>query len=185
MKKVTVLILTTFSFLIYSCDFLIETSTIADEYYPLKVGNKWYYNFDHPDTTVFNEIKEIIGITVINNYRYYITVRYGLPPNSYSDTSYSRTQKGKLFIGYKRKIDGVISFNENLIADFSLNIGDTIRTNEYDYMTITNKFDNIIEINWRADLWGRTKYQKGIGVIESITSNSVIHRRFLVKSELK
>ena len=67
-----------------------------------------------------------------------------------------------------------------------MNVGDTIRTNEYDYITVKERDENIIKINVYSDgLHGWTKYKRGIGIIERFSSNAIMHITILVKSELK
>ena len=182
----SIIIIFLFLCITVGCESPNESYINAEQYYPLEIGNKWYYSFDQTDINVFNEVKEIISISVISNKSYYKTVVYGLPPSTYSDTSYFRAERSKLFCGMTTKINGMPTFTEKLVADFSLKIGDTIRVNPYEYITVIEKGDENIKFSdYSEGLYGRTKFQKGIGIIESVVSNAVIHRRVLVKSELK
>jgi hypothetical protein len=185
MKKLNAIAIFTFLFLVYYCKSPTESYIDAKQYYPLEIGNKWYYSYDQTDVSTYNYVAEIIRDTTINNKFYYKMISYFIPLSGTYYISFWRTEKSKLYDGRLSYSNGISTFTEKLSADFSLNIGDTIRTNEYYYLTVTERDENTIKFAWYSELWGWTKYQRGVGMIENIASNFVIHRTVLVKSELK
>ena len=186
MKKLNALLIILFLFLIYYCESPMERTNDKKQYYPLEIGNKWYYSYDQTDISTYNYIVEIIGDTTINNKFYYKKMSYFFPKNGTYFISYIRTDSSRIYNGGFSYSNGIHTFTESLSADFSMNVGDTIRTNEYDYITVKERDENIIKINVYSDgLHGWTKYKRGIGIIERFSSNAIMHITILVKSELK
>ncbi len=182
-------IFVTFLFLliIIGCESPNESYIEAEQYYPMKIGNKWYYSTDQFNGGDYNMVKEIVKDTIINNRLYYKLISYYTDQSTNQYVSYLRIEKSRLFIGINVNKNGNYIFEENLSADFSIKLGDTLRVDNYEYYTVVEKSENIINIfHQQSDgIRSWTKYQKGIGIIEGMNSNAIIHKTILVKSELK
>jgi hypothetical protein len=75
--------------LIIGCDSPTEYSLDPKEYFPLKVGNKWYYNSDYSDTTTINLISEVNGKEDIDFNEYFRIIEQNLQSN-FIDTIFFR-----------------------------------------------------------------------------------------------
>ncbi len=186
MKNISAIIILTFLYLISGCESPTESFVDALQYYPLEIGNKWYYSYDQTDTSVCNYVSEIVGDTAINNKLYYKKVSHFIPQSEYNYISYLRIEKSRLFIGMISYYNGVPTFTENLSADFSLNVGDTLRIDEHKFETVTEKDENIIKFHTSDGMLNTySTYKKGVGLIKSLSILEVFHRIVLVEYELK
>ena len=186
MKKISVIIAIAFFNLIPGCDSPTESFVGALQYYPLKIGNKWYYSNSQTDTSAYNYVTEIVSDTTISNKLYYKIVSNYVPQSEYYYISYCHIEKSKLFIGNISFYNDKLTFMENLKADFSLKVGDTLRTDEYKYITVTEKKEDIIKFHTKDGMIHYySTFRKGVGLIESLTIGDVFHRSVLIKYELK
>lgn len=185
MKNLSIIVTLTFFYLISGCESPTESFVDALQYYPLKIGNKWYYRFNQTDTSDYNYVVEIVGDTIINSKLYFKRLSYFVPQNQYSYISYYHVEKSKLFIGWLSYYNGEPTFSENLTADFSLGVGDTLRINEYKYITVTEKDEDIVKF-YTHDGYSNdfSTFRKGVGLIENLHILEVFQRIVLVKYEL-
>ncbi len=176
MKKLIRLIPLLFALLL-SCESPVEPTGSAKEFFPLKVGNKWYYNLTYSDTTSIDEIWEITGRKTLDNKEYYQMVTNRLK-NNFKDTLYYRTNGDTLFS--KRP-----EFNEQIIADFSLKINET--TYWQDDLKVTKKTGDTMtfETPFRADYGYSITFKKGIGISIQIQNGFIYYKLKLIKVELK
>ena len=176
MKKIYLIFSLSFLFAI-GCDSPTEYSINPEDYLPLKVGNKWYYNLDYSDTTSINLISEVNGKEKIGLKTYYRILEQNLLTN-FIDTVFFRFSGDTLFS--RRKV-----YPEQIIADFSLNLNDTAYWQND--MTVVQKTKDIMkfEIPFGADYGYSITFKKGIGIINTIQNGFVFHRRILIKSEMK
>jgi len=162
--------------IIAGCESPMDT-TPADEYFPLKVGNKWYYNSIYPDTTYINVIWEVNGKEEINGKQYFKIVEQNLQIN-HIDTLFYRFDEDTLFC--KR-----INYDERIVADFSLNLNDTAYWQND--LRVVQKTENIIkfETPFGADYGYSISFKKGIGITNTIQNGFVYNRLTLIKAEIK
>ncbi len=176
MKKIYLVIPLSFLFII-GCDSSTECSSNPEEYLPLKVGNKWYYNYDYSDTTTINLISEVNGKEEIEYKSYYRIVEQNLQSN-FVDTIFFRFSGDTLFCRKK-------AYHEQIMADFSLNLNDTAYwQNE---MTVVQKTKDIMkfEIPFGADYGYSITFKRGVGITNTIQNGFIYHRRILIKAEIK
>jgi len=176
MKKVCSIVLLSF-ILLLSCESPNSPNSNSEEYFPLKVGNKWFYNSTSADTTSIDVIWEIIATKTINDKVYYeITIN----KNKYNfiDTLYYRLNGDTLFS--KR-----MNYDEVIVADFSLILYDTAYWQSD--LKVTNKTDNTITFAtpFRADYGNSITFEKGVGITLWIQNGFVYYKFKLIKTELK
>ncbi len=160
-----------------SCESPTENSLIPEDYFPLKIGNKWYYNSDYSDTTTINLVSEVDGKENINNKMYFRIIEQNLQLN-YNDTVFFRFGEDTLFMKQKY-------YAEQIMADFSLQLNDTAYW-END-MTVVQKTKDVMkfEIPFAADYGSSITFKSGVGITNLILNGFVYHRRILIKSEIK
>jgi hypothetical protein len=164
------------AFLIYSCKSSNEPSSNSEGYFPLKVGNKWYYNSVYPDTNSISIIWEVTGQEEINYRLYYRIIEQNTQINLI-DTLFYRVNGDTLFRGGKN--------NEQIIADFSLSLNDTAYW-QNDLRVVEKNKDIIrLETPFGADYGYSITFQKGIGITNSVQNGFVYYRMTLIKAELK
>jgi len=163
--------------LLLGCSSPNEPLSKSEEYFPLEIGNKWYYNSNYSDTTSINLISEIIGKEEINSKLYYKIIEQNVQ-SGFLDTIFFRLSGDTLFNMRK-------DYNEQIIADFSLNLYDT--TYWQDDMTVVQKNKDIIEfqIPFAADYGYSIAFKKGIGITNIVVNGFIYHRRILIKAEIK
>jgi hypothetical protein len=176
MKKIYLLILLSF-LLLLGCKSPNEPSLNPEEYFPLQIGNKWYYNTVYPDTTSVNIICEVNGQEEINHKQYYRIVEQNLQYN-FIDTLFYRVNGDTLF---SRRIN----YDEQIIADFSLRLDDTAYWQND--LKVVQKTKDIIkfETPFGADYGDSITFQRGIGITNSVQNGLVYYRRTLIKAEIK
>lgn len=94
---------------IFTIVYLINSTTLFSQsnYFPLEIGNYWIYD---------NKTKvEVVDTTTVYNRQYYVV------KNSLHSVSYYRLDSSGVLIGYNEGYS-----RERIIADFSLNVGDTL-----------------------------------------------------------
>lgn len=162
--------------LFMNCGSPTEPTSNPGEYFPLKIGNKWYYNSEYPDTTSINIIWEVIGQEEITWKHYYAIVEQNLQTNRL-DTLFFRFNGDTLF---RRGTN-----REQIIADFSLNVNDTAYW-QNDLRVVQKTQDIMIfETPFGADYGYSISFQKGIGIINLVQNGFLYYRRTLVKAEIK
>jgi len=153
---------------------IFDLSSLTDIYYPLKVGNIWYYDVQGSDDnpwikTIVQKELELNGITyfeVTKNYGYKST-----NPYLYTDTLRSDGQ-GRI-INYKNN-------NEYILYDFTLEDGKTYEYKEYIVLvkklgtidTAVGQLNNCIEMffdipQYRDDEFWLT-FAPNVGLIKSV-----------------
>lgn len=175
MKILTLILITVF---MISCgDSPTEPSSGSEDYFPLKVGNKWYYNSDFSDSTSIDITWEVTGEEKIDHKTYSIIIEQNIQHN-YTDTLYFRLNGATLFS--KR-----INYDDYIVADFSLNLNDTAYW--INDLTVVQKTNEIIEFAtpFMADYGHSTTYKKGIGITQSVDNGLVYYRRTLINAEIK
>lgn len=176
MKKIFSLIPLSF-FLLIGCESPTELSSNPEEYIPLKIGNKWYYNSVYPDTTSINIIWEVNGQEEINHKLYYRIVEQNIHFN-FIDTIFYRFSGDTLFCRGK-------DYDEQIVADFSLNLYDTAYwQNDLRVVQKTNEIMKF-ETPFGADYGYSISFLKGIGITNSVQNGFVYNRRTLIKAEIK
>ncbi|GAB6283482.1 MAG: hypothetical protein STSR0008_22550 [Ignavibacterium sp.] len=176
MKKIYTLISLSI-LLIIGCESSTEYSSNPEEYLPLKVGNKWYYNSYSSDTTEINLISEVNGREEIELKSYYRIIERNLQFN-FTDTIFFRFSGDTLFS--RNKVS-----REKIIADFSLNLNDTAYWQND--MTVVQKTKDIMrfEIPFRADYGYSISFKRGVGITNTIQNGFVYYSRILIKAEIK
>ena len=176
MKKIYSLISLLFLLLI-GCESPNEPSSIPGEYFPLKIGNKWYYNSGYPDTNSINIIWEVNGTEVKGHKMYYRIIEQNMQFN-FIDTIFYRFSGDTLF---NRRKDN----DEQIIADFSIGLNDTAYWQND--LKVVQKTEDMIkyETPFLADYGYSITFKKGIGITETINNGIIYLRKRLVKAELK
>lgn len=90
MKKIIVALLL---YTLTSCG-VNEPSRVVKSYFPLAVGNKWYYSSDKEEDINRATKWEVIGTADINSHKYYVVDKR--TPNRKSTTTYYRYQNSKV-----------------------------------------------------------------------------------------
>lgn len=131
-------------YLLFSCNISAQVSDIID-YYPLKVGNEfYYYKASHcpaPYTYIYSFVcltRRILDSVIINNQKYYVAyVRVrGLPDSVRVDSN------GNIII--LRQTKEQIFYKLNANTGDSWNFIDTIGGREYNYkVTLKSKTDTV------------------------------------------
>jgi hypothetical protein len=139
MKKVISPILLLLFIFCASCDNNPTAPNLASSYFPLSMGNKWYYRqyytsykdsiiYVYPDLE-YDISSEIVGTTTINGENCSIsrdeTIHYS---THFIDITYYRIEGDKL---YRYKIYYPYELVGGLLVDFSIAQGDTFHCNVY------------------------------------------------------
>jgi len=166
-----------FVLLLWCCNSPVAPLHNAADFFPLTVGNKWYYNSTDSDTTVIDDIWEITARKTINNKAYYELVTRHLE-NNFIDTLYYRVSGDTLFS--KR-----IKFDEQIIADFSLKINETAYWQ--DDLKVSTKTEDAMtfETPFYADYGYSVTFKKRRGIAIQIQNGFIYHRLTLIKAEIK
>ncbi|MFA3783795.1 hypothetical protein ABRY23_12110 [Melioribacteraceae bacterium 4301-Me] len=174
-------------FLFNSCNENPTQPVSAEQFYPLKVGNKWYYKYYHTngDTIKYDYsdseyelYREVIGVKKINGKNYSIMESKNSNPLlvNHSDTTYLRTDRYKLYFAYKDATTN--QYIERMFADFSLEKADTfhIVKDAYEWVvTVKEKTTNIIKFHYEipnaADEEYEETYVKNVGLKSSYSTD--------------
>lgn len=178
--KTIPLIIFSFLILIIGCDSTNEPILNSQDYFPLKIGNKWYYNITFPirrDTTSINLIYEVKGKEEIDNKSYFKIIETYLQSN-FVDTIFYRFGGDTLFL---KRIDN----SEQIIADFSLSLNDTAYWQ--DDLKVVAKTNDLItfEVPIRPDYGYSITFQRGIGITNEEESGIAYYNKKLIKAEIK
>lgn len=147
----------------------------SGQYFPLNVGNKWYYAAS--DSSTVNEIWEVTGTKTFNGINYYQMDIHDLSLNTIT-TYYYRYGGDTLFCKLP-------DYPESIAADFSLQLKDTAYWDKQ--MTVTEKTQDLItfSVPLTGDYSYSATYVKGVGLTEMTENGFVYYHRRLVKSEIK
>ena len=162
--------------LLLGCKSPVESVYNTLDYFPLQIGNKWYYNTipSHPDS--IDLVWTVTGLKLINGNLYYSIVENS-SSFAYIDTVYYRFQGTSLL---NQRFD-----TEQYLADFSLNL------NQYapwrDDLKVIQKSDDIMkfETPFGADYGYSITFKKGIGITHTIDNGIIYNYKTLIKAELK
>ena len=174
-----------FSILFLSCSSSKSSIELQNEYLPLAVGNKWFYN-DNSST-------EIISVDTIEGEKYFKTKIDKNITNKSHYFYYQRISNDTLYkLNYNEKYG---EYSEKITAIFNLNFGDTAKI-ELPRTNLTLKYEaegiptgrkySIIAVNKSEDTiefltkTGGTDseiystYKKGVGLIKTKNSWGVV-----------
>jgi len=177
MKKLNIFSAIVSLIILAGCNTPTDVST-GGQYFPLNVGNKWYYNSNNAgSSTEISEIWEITGIKTINGVRYYQLDINNVSLNTVS-TIYYRYGGDTLF--YRTSSGG-----EFVTADFSLQLNDTAYWDKN--ITVSKKTNDVITytIPLKGDYSYSATYSKGLGMTDMEESGFVYYNRKLLKADLK
>ena len=176
MKKIYLAVSLSF-LLLLGCSSPNEPSSDPEEFFPLKAGNKWYYNTSYTDTDSIDLISEVTGGEVIGSKLYFRIVEQNLQ-FGFIDTVFYRFGGDTLFGKTK-------NYSEQIIADFSLNLNDAAYWQSD--MRVVQKTQDIMkfEVPFAADYGSSITFQRGLGIIETEQNGFVYYRRTLRKVEIK
>ncbi len=165
-------------FLLISCETSHEPLYVDNSFFPLNIGNKWYYNTSGLNTDPILIIKEVVALKAINDNSYYLVTNTHVQ-HSYKDSIYYRIDNSILY-------SKLPQHEERIIADFSL------KKNEYAYwdaigdLKVTEKTNSIMKFErpFGADYGSSVTFKKGVGIIESIENGIIFYKRTLVRAEI-
>ena len=165
-------------FILISCKTSTEPLFVDNNFFPLNIGNKWYYNTNGSDADPILIIMEVVAIEEINDKSYYLVTNSNIQ-YSYKDSIYYRINNSVLYSKMPNN-------EEQIVADFSL------KKNEYAYwdvigdLKVTEKTNSIMKFErpFSADYGSSVTYQKKIGIIESILNGFIFFKRTLVRAEI-
>ena len=149
----------------------------VNSFFPLEVGNKWYYNSSYPETSTITDVWAIIDNKNIVNKNYFMVIEQNLNANN-KDTIYYRINGDTLFSKTK-------NYDEQIEADFHLNLNETAYWRN-DLKVVEKTEDRItFETPFGGDYGYRVTFKKGIG-ISNLVSNGWVYRSLkLIKAEIK
>jgi len=168
------------SFILFNCDSPIESHSYLTEFFPLKVGNKWYYKSNiSQDTSYFNETIEVVAQKKINDNTYFETVRNIISSNI-KDTLYYRLNEDVLYAMKPPQ-------EESIIADFSLKLNEIAYWDSTGKLRVSERTDSTIVFStpFGGDYGLSITYKKGIGITYEYINGYIPHIRELVYWELK
>jgi len=186
-----------FIFILFSFNACKENSTDPiniDNYMPLKIGNKWSYSsFTHnmpPNPENITETWEVVGSKLVDGEALYIIKRqFTIPTSINADSLYFFNRGNRLYQAFKDDESGG-TYSAFLIADFSLDISNSFRTqsNMLYNVTVTSKSNDKMSFSYDApgavDEEYTNTFKKGTGLYESFSDAWGVGKR-LVKTELK
>ena len=163
----------------FNCESPTEYAADFQEFFPLKVGNKWYYRTNSTDTSNFNETIEIIGQKKLNDNIYFETV-VNMIDRNFIDTFYYRFAGNALVTQSPPQ-------NERILADFSLKLNQYAYWDSVGDLSVSEKTDSIITFSrpFHIEYGSSITYKKGIGLIKSFTNGFIVHLRILVRADIK
>jgi len=163
------------------------------DYFPLQIGNKWYYSSDKSQSLDKATKWEIVSAIVINDIEYYLVEK--THPYSTKDTSYYRYEDSKLIELFIDKSKNNY-YLESIFADFNILENDFFNyyaesDNDEDiYYKVTLKekttssitlFYNIIQFR---DTEHSITFQENKGIVETFSYASGSYN-YLIHYELK
>ena len=184
MKLLFYLFIVSLSFLFICCSSAQTSSLSKNDYMPLAIGNKWYYNF---------HTSEVVGIDTIDGKKYFKlklkNVNAKFPPYYYhqrisNDTLYTLNldQKSNL---YFERITAIFNLDSGDVARIELPPNELSSKNEAEGLPtgrnysikVTDKDEDTIEFfTYSGMIDGEYTeiYQKGIGMIKSKSGWGII-----------
>ncbi len=144
-------------------------TNIEASYFPLQVGNQWYYEVDSDTVQLYTKVT---GKTTKDGREYYIldyVQRQGPGSVGPEKTMYLRSPDGLKIYEYKNN-------TEKLYRNFSEVIADTNYIKKYitsrrDYVDIPigrfNDIINVTDVGFERDAGGTMDYAKGVGLIRA------------------
>lgn len=163
--------------LFQSCESATESYFEKNEFMPLKVGNKWYWNHWIKDTTSVDEIWEVVGWQKVNCHYYFKVARYNGPGDTTISYFYFRIDNNTLF----RKWPGR---DETILADFSLNLNEEAYWSEDLFVTKKDESTIVFQKTIGLDL-PQLEFKKGIGLTRDENFGVFHYRHKLVGYEIK
>ncbi len=160
-----------------ACSPPTRSASKVNSFFPLKVGNKWYYSTSYPDTTAIDLIWTVSALTTIDKKPYYEVIENHLQSN-HRDTVFYRMNGDTLF--WKNP-----SNTERVLADFSLGLNDSAYwKNDGKVVTRT---ETTIEFStpFGADYGESRTYRMGTGLTLLITNGFIYYQQKLVKADIK
>ncbi len=153
-----------------------KPSSNSEKYFPLKLGNKWYYNTANYIPDSIDLIWEVTGQEVLNDILYYRIIKQYLRYNT-TDTQFYRFNGDTLFCKSKNI--------ESIIADFSLNLNET--ASWFSDLKVVRKTDSLIEFStpFGIDYGYSITFLKGYGITKIISNGIVYYETTLIKAEIK
>jgi len=163
--------------LIPACENSAEPGYNAKSFFPLQKGNKWtYLNTNSGSQEGYNTVWEVTGTAKINGHLFYVITVTG---NAEDDTLYYRCSGDTLF-----------TFNnydtgEKVIADFSLNKGDTCWWNHD--CVVTEKSGNDITFTSRksVDYGYEISFKRFTGITGTETYGFIYYESRLIDAQIK
>jgi len=176
MKKIS-LILSLLLIITSGCQMPVESVNKAAEFFPLKVGNKWYYNSDNADPTTFNEIWEVTGKKILDDKEYFEVIKTFIPRN-HKDTVYYRFEGAALFRKYS-------AYKEEILADFSLEIDQQAYWRKD--LKVTTKNEDLVTFKtpFYADYGFSITFKRNTGILSLIQNGFIYYSLKLIKAEIK
>lgn len=196
MKLLFYLLIFSLSDIFMCCSSAQTSSSIENDYMPLSIGNKWYYNVHSSNSKVGSEttfITEVIGIDTIATKAYFKIERENskdkIPVYYYhqrvsNDTLYTLNfdQKSNL---YFERITAIFTLDSGDVARIELPPNELSSKNEAEGLPTgrrysikaTNKDENKIEFfTYSIIIDGEFSeiYQKGVGMINSKNSWGIV-----------
>ena len=187
----TIIFIITITFLT-SCG-IFDSNDNAEDYFPLHVGNKWYYSHDNSQSLDEAEKWEIIGEKSFNNNKYFLLEKTYL--SAQKDTSYLRKDNNKLIELFIDKSKNHY-YLESTFADFSIIMNksfnyysETFNDKDY-YFTVSlkkvknNRITLLYDVPQFADEEHSITFEVGKGITEIYNFGWSI-RTSLIHYELK
>jgi hypothetical protein len=173
----TLYMITLLLLLIFGCKSPVESSSIPTNYFPLQIGNKWYYNAfsQYPDS--IDLIWEVVGQKEINGKQYF-AIKESSSSIFFTDTIYFRFNRNTL-------LSKINNNPEQYVADFSLNLNDSASWRND--LKVVQKSGSIMkfETPFGPDYGYSITFKNGIGITNEIQNGIILNHKTLIKSELK
>lgn len=162
-------------FALIGCDSSTEPSLSSEEFFPLQVGNKWFYNSSYPDSNSADFVWEVVREENFDGKQYFAITEHNLK-NNFISVLYYRFNGDTLFVRWTNF--------ETILADFSLNINDTAYWQNG--LAVVQKTKDIMkfETPHGADYGFALSFKRGIGITSLIQNGIVFHRKTLLKAEI-
>jgi len=145
------------------------------QFFPLAVGNKWYYNSGSSDSK-FDIVWQIKGVQIIDNKNYYQLFTSILKSNT-TDTSYYRYSGDTLFTRTENRDSVIADFNVRLNDSTYWSPGGIVTQKTQDSITFSASFNRVFGYS--------ITYVRGIGMTSLEKTVEVTHMYKLVDAEIK
>ena len=159
--------------LIFGCKSPVESSSNLPDYFPLQIGNKWYYNTvsQYPDS--IDLIWEVVGQKEINGKQYF-AIKESSTSTFFNDTIFFRMD-GDILLAK------ATDYPEQYVADFSLRLNDSASWRND--LKVVQKSDGIMkfETPFGPDYGYSITFKNGIGITNEIQNGIILNRKTLIK----